>query len=266
MPVRLVGRDPGRLPELSGAAVAPPAPFADSEAMYTAFSGVHTVFLVSAQESPQRVHEHQVAVDAAVRAGVQRVVYASFLGAAPEATFTFGRDHWHTEQYIRRSGMRYTFLRDSFYLAAFPAMAGADRVLRGPAAGGRVAAVAHEDVADVAAGVLCDETGTHDGITYDVTGPEALSLTEIAETLGRFAGRTVSYLPETSEEAFASRAGYGAADWEVNGWVTSYEAIGAGEMDIVSDTVDRLTGQHPQGIVTFLERNPASYAHLLPSV
>lgn len=183
------------------------------------FAGAHTLFLVSAHESPNRVLDHTTAVDAAVAAHVERIVYVSFLGAAPDATFTFARDHWHTEAHIRVSGVRHTFLRDSWYLAGIPAMTAADGVLRGPAGEGRVAAVAHEDIADAATAVLLADTESedtrHDGVTYDLTGPEAFTLAEAAEELSRATGRTITYHPETREEAYASRAQYGAEEWEV---------------------------------------------------
>ncbi|MEV7399004.1 SDR family oxidoreductase [Streptomyces sp. NPDC091267] len=267
VPVRLLGRDPSRLPELPGADTAPAAPYGDGEAMRRALAGAHTLFLVSAHESPDRVREHMTAVDAAVAAGVERIVYVSFLGAAPDATFTFARDHWDTEAHIRTTEIRYTFLRDSWYLAGLPAMTGTDGVLRGPAGDGRVAAVAHEDIADSAAAVLlagADPSGpSHDGQTYDLTGPEAFTLAEAAEELGRVTGRAITYAPETREEAYASRSGYGAQDWEVAGWVTSYEAIAAGEMATVSDAVPRLTGRPAKSLATYLKEHPDSYRHLL---
>ncbi|MFB6717860.1 MULTISPECIES: NmrA family NAD(P)-binding protein [unclassified Streptomyces] len=267
VPVRLLGRDPSRLPELPGAAIAPPAPYGDGEAMRRALAGAHTLFLVSAHESPDRVRQHTTAVDAAVAAGVERIVYVSFVGAAPEATFTFARDHWHTEAHIRVAEVRYTFLRDNLYLAGLPAMTGADGVLRGPGGDGRVAAVGHEDIADAATAVLLadiESDGTrHDGVTYDLTGPEAFTLAEAAEEIGRASGRTVTYVPETRDEAYVSRAGYGAEDWEVAGWVTSYEAIAAGEMSTVSDDVPHLTGHPATSLATYLRENPESYRHLL---
>ncbi|MFI9628294.1 NAD(P)H-binding protein [Streptomyces sp. NPDC052042] len=269
VPVRLLGRDPSRLPELPGAVAAPPGPYGDGEAMRRALAGAHTLFLVSAHESPDRVREHTTAVDAAVAVGVERIVYLSFLGAAPDATFTFARDHWHTEAHIRVAEVRHTFLRDSLYLAALPAMTGPDGVLRGPGGDGRVAAVAHEDVADAATAVLLADTesdGTrHDGATYDLTGPEAFTLAEAAEQLGRATGRTITYLPETHEEAYASRARYGAEGWEVTGWVTSYEAIAAGEMSAVSDAVPALTGHAAQDLATYLREHPESHRHLSAS-
>ncbi|MFF3325452.1 NmrA family NAD(P)-binding protein [Streptomyces sp. NPDC002889] len=262
--IRLLGRDPARLPELPGAVAAPPAAYGDGEAMRRALDGADTLLLVSAHEAPARVREHTTAVDAAVAAGVRRIVYTSFVGAAPDATFTFARDHWHTEEYIRASGLRHTFLRDNFYLGAFPAMTGKDGVLRGPARRGRVAAVAHDDIADAATAVLLDDGGAHEGVVYDLTGPTAFSLAEAAEELGRVTGRAVHYVPETPEEAYASRAGYGAEEWEVTGWVTSYEAMANGEMAAVSDAVPRLTGHPAQSFHAYLTAHPRSYAHLLP--
>ncbi|WP_250288734.1 SDR family oxidoreductase [Streptomyces atroolivaceus] len=264
VPVRLLGRDPSRLPQLPGAVSAPPAAYGDGEGMRRALDGAHTLFLVSAHESPGRVLEHTTAVDAALAAGVERIVYVSFLGAAPDATFTFARDHWHTEAHIRMTGVRHTFLRDGWYLAAIPAMTGTDGILRGPGGEGRVSAVAHEDIADSASAVLLDEGTGHDGATYDLTGPEAFTLAEAAAELSRCTGREVRYVPETTEEAYASRAHHGAGDWEVAGWVTSYEAIAAGELATVSDAVPTLTGRPAQSLAAFLRENPDSYRHLLP--
>jgi len=264
VPVRLLGRDPSRLPRLPGAAAAPPAAYGDGESMRRALEGAHTLFLVSAHESPGRVLEHTTAVDAALAAGVERIVYVSFLGAAPDATFTFARDHWHTEAHIRMTGVRHTFLRDSWYLAAIPAMTGSDGVLRGPGGEGRVSAVSHEDIADAASAVLLDEGTGHDGVTYDLTGPEAFTLAEAAGELSRRTGRVIRYVPETREEAYTSRAHYGAPEWEVAGWVTSYEAIAAGELETVSDAVPLLTGHPARSLATYLRENPDSYRHLLP--
>ena len=92
----------------------------------------------------------------------------------------------------------------------------------------------------------------------DVTGPEALTLVEVAERLSVASGRTVSYLAETEEEALASRAHYGAPAFEVAGWVSSYQAIARGEMSRVTDTVKRVTGRAPLSLSDYLAANPAS--------
>src|ERR671910_920101 len=198
-----------------------------------------------------------------VAAGVERIVYTSFFGAGPECTFTFGRDHWHAEEHIKGSGLGHTFLRDNLYIDFLPRLAGPDGVIRGPAGDGRLAAVARDDIADVAVAVLLDEGGRHDGRTYDMTGPEALSLDEVAEELSRASGRTITYQAETLEEAYASRASYGAPDWEVAGWVTTYVAIANGDLEEVSDDVAAVAGHPPISLAEFLRGNPDSYRRLV---
>jgi len=258
---RLIVRDPARAPSLPGAEVVQAAGYDDSEAMRRAFDGVDVLFLPSAGEHPDRVNAlHRPAVEAAVAAGVERLVYTSFLGAAPDCTFTFGRDHFHTEKLIREAGIGFTFLRDSIYLDFVPFFAGADGVIRGPAGDGRVAAVARDDIADVAlAALLSDE---HAGAAYELSGGEAFTMTEAAEIITRETGREVRFVNETLEEARESRRPSGAPDWEIEGWVTSYAAIADGSLDVVTDTVLRLAGHEPMTLPEFLEAHPESWAHL----
>ena len=251
---RLVVRDAARAPDLPGAEVAVAA-FGDADAMRAALDGVTTLMFVSASEVPDRVAMHRTAIDAAVAAGVRWFVYTSFVGAAPEATFTFARHHWHTEEHLRSLGADHTILRDNLYLDYFPLMVWPDGVIRGPGGDGRAAPVARDDIADAAVGVLLDGSG-HGGRTYDLTGPRALTLHEVAAEMSRVTGREVSYHDETVEEAYASRAGFGAPDWEVEGWVTTYVAIARGEMELVTDHVRRLAGHPPMTLAEYLEANP----------
>jgi uncharacterized protein YbjT (DUF2867 family) len=252
VPQRLLVRDPARVPKLEAIEVAVTS-YGDAEAARRALDGVDTVFMVSGSEDPDRVRQHTTFVAAAVAAGVSRLVYVSFVAAAPDATFTLARDHWATEQRIRASGLRFTILRDNIYLDFLPLMAGVEGVIRGPAGEGRVAAVAQDDIADVAVAVLRDP-GRHDGMTYDLTGREALTLHEVAGTLSEGHGRTVRYQPETVPEAYASRARYNAPDWQVDAWVSTYTAIAAGELAGISDTVDRIAGHPPLTLRELLDR------------
>jgi NAD(P)H dehydrogenase (quinone) len=258
---RLIVRDPARAPSLPGAEVVQAAGYDDSEAMRRAFDGVDVLFLPSAGEHPDRVSSlHRPAIEAAVAASVGRVVYTSFLGAAPDCTFTFGRDHFHTEEILRGSGMGWTFLRDSIYLDFVPFFAGADGVIRGPAGDGRVAAVARDDIADVAlAALLSDE---HAGAAYELSGSEAFTMTEAAEIITRETGREVRFVNETLEEARESRRPSGAPDWEIEGWVTTYAAIAASELDVVTDHVERIAGHPPMTLTELLQRHPESWEHL----
>ncbi|NUU33249.1 SDR family oxidoreductase [Arthrobacter sp. C9C5] len=247
---RLLVRDVRRAPELDGA-VPVLASYADAAQARTALAGVKTLFMVSAAEAEDRLQQHYSFVDAAAGAGVQHIVYTSFFGAAPDCTFTLGRDHYATEERIKASGMDYTILRDNFYLDFLPLLAGEDGVIRGPAGDGVMAAVARADVARSALAVL-RAPALHVGRSYDLTGPKDLSLTAAAVLLTAGTGRTISYHNETLEEAYASREPYGAPPWQVDAWVSTYTAIAAGELAGPTSAVHELTGREPLGLADFL--------------
>lgn len=254
---RLVVRDASRAPDVAGAEVAV-ASFEDGEALREALTGVGTLFLVSAHESEDRMPEHRSAVAAAVAAGVERVVYTSFMGASPLATFTFAREHSLTEQLIVESGLRLTALRNALYADMLPLFV-QDGEIRGPAGNGRVAWVARHDVARLAAEVLTD--AAHADRIYDVSGPEPLNLEESARILGRVVGADIRYVAETDEEARASRAG--AEEWQIAGWAGSYKAVATGETSVTSHTIEHVTGRRPWTLEEFLRNEPDSWRHLV---
>jgi len=238
---RLLVRDAARAPQLDDAHPVV-CSYGDGAASRQALDGAETLFMVSAAEAADRLQQHYAFVDAAADAGVQHVVYTSFYRAAPDATFTLARDHYATEERIKASGMDYTFLRDNFYLDFIELFAGEQGVIAGPADDGRAGMVARADVARSATAVLLDPEA-HAGTTYTLTGPESLTLSEAAERLTAVRGRRFGFHNETLDEAYASRAGYHAPDWQVEAWVTTYTAIAAGQLDVVTDDVERLTGR-----------------------
>ncbi|MBA9002239.1 MULTISPECIES: SDR family oxidoreductase [Thermomonospora] len=242
IPQTMVVRDPARAPHLPGATVVR-GEFGDRDAVRDALRGMDLVLMVSASESAERLDHHRTFVDAAAEAGVGHLVYVSFYGAAPDATFTLARDHWATEEHIRASGLKFTFLRDNLYADFLPFMVGEDGVIRGPAGDGRAAVVAQDDIADAAVAVLRD-AADHAGATYSLTGPDSLSMEEMAAIITKTTGRSVTFHNETVEEAYRSRASYGAPDWQVDAWVSTYTAMANGELAEVTDHVPLLTG-HP---------------------
>ena len=238
LPLRLLANTPSRAPKLPGAH-AVQCSYEDTPASREALSGVDILFMVSAPESEDRLDKHLAFVDAAAASGVRHIVYLSFMNAAPDATFTLARTHFHTEEHIKASGMTYTFLRDNFYADFFAELPDEEGRILGPAAG-----------------VLADP-GRYENQTLDVTGPEALTLDEIAAILTRVWGRPVTYVRETVEEAYESRKKWPAAQWEYDSWVSTYTSIARGEMDVVSTTVRDVTGRDP---LTFEEVARAALA------
>ena len=265
--LRLVVRDAARAPRRPGTEVTEfPGGYSDTSGFSAALGGVHTLYLVSAAEAEDRLQQHLTAVRAAADAGVQRIVYTSFLNARPDAVFTLVRQHYATEQAIASTGVRHTFLRHSMYADFVPFFAVRENgraVIAAPAGDGRTSFVSRDDLAEVGAAVLLDDSGAFDGQALDVTGPEALTLAEAAAVLSEVTGLPTEYRPETVEEAWASRRPSGHPDWEVEGWVTSYLAIAAGELADVTDVVPRVTGHPAKTVARHLRDHPEDWAPLV---
>jgi NAD(P)H dehydrogenase (quinone) len=289
---RLIVRDLTRAPHLPGAEAIQVSSYGDASGMRRALAGIHKLFLISARDrfgvahisaknhvpppSYDRLQEHRTAVDAAAAVGVQHIIYLSVINAAPHATFILAHDHFHTEEHIRAKGVPFTFLRAGLYTDNVPQCVSADDGIRVPAGEGRAAWVTRDDIARVAVSVLT-ETG-HEGRTYDVTGPEALTMAETAERLSAVVGRRIFYHAQTPQEARTSHStsrlekyeaerrlltGHGLDDYEVEVFVTHFLQIATGELSGVSNTVPDLTGYPAQSLAQYLRQHPESYRHLL---
>jgi len=240
---RLVVRTPAKAPQLANTAITV-CSFGDRAAAEAALAGVETLLMVSAAESEDRLDQHRTFVDAAAAAGVRHVVYTSFFAASADATFTLGRDHYATEEHIKASGMDWTFLRDNFYADVMADFVGDDGVIRGPANDGKVSLVARSDVARCAVAILRDPA-PHVRKTYELTGPEALTLTEVAAILSESLQRDITFHNETIPEAYESRKAWPAPEWQYDAWVSTYTAIASGKLAGLSNDVEALTGRKP---------------------
>jgi uncharacterized protein YbjT (DUF2867 family) len=260
-PLRLMTRTPQRVPDLMGTEVVY-GDFADPASLDHAFAGVTTALVVSGSAEPgKRALLHRNAFDAAVRAHVQHVVYLSLQGAGPDSKYPFSRDHALSEQFLAATGLAFTVLRNAFYMDMFLDMFDAAGVIRGPAKQGRGAFVSREDCARVAAAAL---NAPPEG-TYDITGREALSLTDVARRLSAIVGRELRYEDESVEAGRDWRSKSGVPAWRVElslGW---YEAIAVGELERTSDTVLRFTGRSPLDIESYFAAFPGLLCGLQPA-
>ena len=237
-------RNAGAIPVLSCA-------YENTEQTRRALQGVSVVLMISASESPQRLQQHFVFIDAAKKAGVRHIVYTSFYGAAPTATFTLSRDHWRTEEYLKRSGLAYTIVRDNFYLDFFIDLCRTYGEIKGPAGDGKTSFILRQDVAAVLAAILKEPQRWADQ-TLELTGEEALSLDEIAKQVGRFLGADIPYIRETEREAYESRKRWPAEPWQYAAWVSTYTAMACGEQSGISDDVRRVLGRAPMTLSQYL--------------
>ena len=261
---RLIVEDSSQDPGLPDTDVRTVTGYDDAESLTAARADVETLFLIPVRERPDRVRQHESAVDAALAAGVNRIVDSSFLAAAPDAAFTLARDHYATEESIRARGIPFTFVRGSAYLQVIHWLIGPEggdprASRRWPSGAGGARRHGRHCRGDP------DLPAAHDGQTYDVTGSQAVSLREVAAEFTRASGRQVTYVEETPEQPRASRRTYGALDWQVEAWVSTYLQIANGELDVVSDTVPRLTGHPARSLPGYLARHPEDYERLLRS-
>jgi hypothetical protein len=70
-------------------------------------------------------------------------------------------------------------------------------------------------------------------------------MAEIAATISDVRGTPVSYQSETVSEAYQSRRTFGAPDWQLDAWVSTYTAIASGVMAEISPNVEKLSGRKP---------------------
>lgn len=164
------------------------------ETLADAFTGVDRVLLISTAD--QQMVETQCAfIDAAKKAGVRHIVKFSGLNSALDSPFLFTRMHAQIERYLERSGLAWTHLRPGqfmqMYLREVPTIV-AESAFFLPLEDAKLAPVDIEDIAK-AAFVLLNTPG-HKGQIYEMTGPEALSMTEIAEQISLAIGKTVRYV------------------------------------------------------------------------
>jgi uncharacterized protein YbjT (DUF2867 family) len=165
-----------------------------AETLTEALSEVDRVLLISSADQ-QRVEMQCTFIDAAKKAGVHHIVKFSGLNAALDSPFLFTRMHAEIERYLERSGLAWTHLRPSqfmqVYLREVPTIV-AESAFFLPMEEAKLAPVDIEDIAKAAVALL--HTAGHEGNIYEMTGPEALSMAEIAEQISLAIGKTVRYV------------------------------------------------------------------------
>ena len=221
---------------------------ADEGSLVTAMAGVEKVFLLSSPH-PDAVGWHRNAIDAARRTQVQLLVRSSILGADRESPAEFISAHTTCDRYLEDSGLPYVIVRPNLFLQNIPESTipaiDASGTFYADAGEARISMVDTRDVAAVAALALT-EPG-HAGAHFDVTGPEALSYTDVAAKLTSVLGRRISYVGASDDAVRQALLGAGLTTWFAGalvGLYQDYRRSGTGGYAAqVTETVERLTGR-----------------------
>jgi uncharacterized protein YbjT (DUF2867 family) len=193
-----------------------------------------------------RLDLHRSFIEAAARADVAHLIYLSFVNAGPKAIFSHAREHGATEEMLRASGVPWTAIRNSMYADDIPGWFDPDGVAREPGDDARMSFSYRPELADVIAAALT-EPG-HEGKIYNITTPDSASMQELAQIAGKVTGEEYRYEPIPDDQWVERWKAQGRPDWALEAGLTSYQALRAGELDVVSDDYKKITGRKARTI------------------
>lgn len=191
-------------------------------------------------------------VDAAQQSGVTHIVKLSQFAASANSPVRFLRYHAAVEAAIQASGIAYTFLRPNLFMQGllnFQPTIATQNTFYAAAGDAKVSVVDVRDIADVAVAALT-RIG-HEGKTYDLTGPQALTHTEMAQHLSDVTGRQITFVdipPGTMRDTLLS---VGFPDWQADGLIEDYAHYRRGEASEIASGVQDATGKAPRSFETF---------------
>lgn len=230
------------------------------ETLDDALKGVSATFLV-APAGPDLAARELAFLDAVERAPDRpHVVKLASLGwQDPQSRLSAG--HGRVVDRLRDSGIRHTVLAPNGFMQdvlRFAAMVQEEAALLLPTGEAAVSHVDARDVAAVAAHVL-GKPAAHEGRSYDITGPAALTYAEVAEHISRVSGRSVRYQDTPPEEVRKRLLGYGWSEWTADAMLEVYAAYAAGLAADVTDEVEKATGRPATDLASFLSGHAAAF-------
>lgn len=265
-PERIVAgtRSPEKLADLAAKGVrVVKADFDDAAGLEKAFAGAGTVLIVStdATDAPgKRLRQHKVAVDAAAKAGVERIAYTS-LPNAESSHVSFAPDHLGSEQAIKATGLPYLIFRNSWYMEnLFMSLPNALKSGQWftSAGEGRTAFVPRAEQAAAIAAALANPPAAN--TTWTLTGSEALSNAEIAGLASDILGKPIAVVNLTDEQLGEGLKAAGVPAPAVPTIVSFDTAARAGDLATVTSDVEKLSGRKPTSVRDWLAANKPALA------
>jgi uncharacterized protein YbjT (DUF2867 family) len=169
-------------------------------------------------------------------------------------------EHRRVVQHLRDSGLRGTVLAPGSFMQNLLNRAGSVQEQGVLAASAGTAAISHVDVRDVAAVAAHVLTSDgHEGATYTITGPEALTWEQVAAQLGEVLGREVRYVDAAPQDARAAMIGRGTPEWVADALLELNDAYRAGHGATVTDEVEKATGKPARPLRQFLTEHAAAF-------
>ncbi len=221
--------------------------------------GVDRAMLISSSDAAM-LDVQSSFIDAARKAGVKHVVKLSGIMPELDSPFRFARMHGEIERRLEASGMAFTHLRAGEFMPAYfrqvPAIV-AKGALFLPMENAKIASIDVGDIAEVAAAVL---TGSgHEGKIYPLTGPEALTMAEVAEKLSAATGKTIRYVNVAPEDAKRAQLAAGVPPYLADALAELFAERRKGKESIVSPVIATIVGRPATSFAAFAARNAAIF-------
>jgi uncharacterized protein YbjT (DUF2867 family) len=229
------------------------------ETLVAALRGVDRAMLISSSD-PMMLEVQSNFIEAAKTAGVQHVVKLSGIMPELNSAFRFARMHGEIEQRLEASGMAFTHLRAGESMPAYfrqvPNITAKGAMFL-PMEDARIASIDVGDIAEIAAGVL---TGSgHEGRIYPLTGPQALTMTEVAAKLSAATGKTVRYINVPPEAARQAQLAAGMPPYLADALFELFAERRNGKEAKVWPDAAALLGRPPTSFDEFAGRNAAVF-------
>ncbi len=227
--------------------------FLEPDSLAPALEGVNTVLLITPIH-PKQVAQATNVIEAARDSGNDpRIVRLSVAQASHEAPTRNSRQHAEIEEELISSGLRYTLLRPTTFmqntLVTVRSVASEGKVYQ-PFEDGKLGMIDARDIGEVAAKVLTEEG--HEGKTYTLTGPAAISFHDIAEMLSEVLGKKVDYIPISLAKAKETMLGIGLSEWKAEVLIEYARAHSQGYSNFTTEDIEQLTGHTATSYKEFL--------------
>jgi uncharacterized protein YbjT (DUF2867 family) len=253
--VRALSRDPEKAAKTLGDDIEiARGDFSDPASLEAAMEGVDRAMLIVASLPDQPAMESAF-IDAAKRAGVEHIVKFSAVGADPNSPLRFMRGHGEAEAKLKSSGIAWTMLQPTFFLQNILGLAHAARrgTIHMDAGDGKAPFVDTRDIAAVAAAALTERG--HEGKTYEITGPRAVGMADVAREVSAVTGREVRYENVPPEAAKQALMQAGVPEWNAAGINELNAALRAGKMANVTNVVREVGKKEPTTLDQFVREN-----------
>lgn len=219
------------------------ADYNNPETLNTAFQGVTKLLLISSSEVGARLTQHKAVIEAAQKQNVKHIFYTSIL-CADTSTLALAEEHLATEKEILKSGLKYTFLRNGWYLENHtenltPALQ--HLAILAASGDGRFSSASRADYAEAAVATLTQ--AGHENKIYELAGDLSFTVNDLAKEVSAQTGKSIVFNNLPANEYEKLLISFGLPEGFARILVDSDLKAQQGQLESASKDLSRLIGK-----------------------